>query len=104
MFDRPDVHPLLKALWQPRLIEAIRWIAAEVASDLAAGRKILAVGIEGRAEIAGVTLTGKADRIDLLPDGKRGIVANNELKSVVKGRRVSGRVEQCVSGRIKKKQ
>ncbi|EPR09849.1 helicase [Sphingobium indicum IP26] len=74
MFDRPDVHPLLKALWQPRLIEAIRWIAAEVASDLAAGRKILAVEIEGRAEIAGVTLTGKADRIDLLPDGKLGIV------------------------------
>lgn len=74
MFDRPDVHPLLKALWQPRLIEAIRWIAAEVASDLAAGRKILSVEIEGRAEIAGVTLTGKADRIDLLPDGKLGIV------------------------------
>ncbi|KEQ54853.1 double-strand break repair protein AddB [Sphingobium chlorophenolicum] len=74
MFDRPDVHPLLKALWQPRLIEAIRWIAAEVASDLAAGRKILSVEIEGQAEIAGVTLTGKADRIDLLPDGKLGIV------------------------------
>ncbi|AEG48423.1 double-strand break repair protein AddB [Sphingobium chlorophenolicum L-1] len=74
MFDRPDVHPLLKALWQPRLIEAIRWIAAEVASDLAAGRKILSVEIEGRADIAGVTLTGKADRIDLLPDGKLGIV------------------------------
>ena len=74
MFDRPDVHPLLRALWQPRLIEAIRWIAAEVASDLAAGRRILSVETEGRAEIAGVMLTGKADRIDLLPDGKLGIV------------------------------
>ena len=74
MFDQPNVHPLLKALWQPRLIEAIRWIAAEVASDLAAGRKILSVEIDGRADIAGVTLTGKADRIDLLPDGKLGIV------------------------------
>ncbi|WP_242122592.1 double-strand break repair protein AddB [Sphingobium sp. Sx8-8] len=74
MFDRPDVHPLLRALWQPRLIEAIRWIAAEVASDLAAGRTILAVETEGRAEIAGVTLTGKADRIDRLPDGRIGIV------------------------------
>lgn len=74
MFDRPEVHPLLKALWQPRLIEAIRWIAAEVASDLAANRRILAVETEGRAEIAGVTLTGKADRIDRLPDGTIGIV------------------------------
>ncbi|HEX7876679.1 MAG TPA: double-strand break repair protein AddB [Sphingobium sp.] len=74
MFDRPDVHPLLKALWQPRLIEAIRWIAAEVVADQAAGRRILAVEAEGRADIAGVTLTGKADRIDRMPDGSLGIV------------------------------
>ena len=74
MFDRPDVHPLLKALWQPRLIEAIRWIAAEVAVDRAAGRSILAVEADGRADVAGVTLTGKADRIDRMPDGSLGIV------------------------------
>ena len=74
MFDRPDVHPLLKALWQPRLIEAIRWIAAEVTADQAAGRSILGVETDGRAEIAGVTLTGKADRIDRMPDGSLAIV------------------------------
>lgn len=74
MFDRPDVHPLLKALWQPRLIEAIRWIAAEVAADQAAGRTILAVESDGRADIAGVTLSGKADRIDRMPDGSLAIV------------------------------
>jgi ATP-dependent helicase/nuclease subunit B len=74
MFERPDVHPLLRALWQPRLIEAIRWIAAEVAKDKADGRTILAVEQEGRAEIAGVTLMGKADRIDRLPDGRIGII------------------------------
>ncbi len=74
MFDRPDVHPLLKALWQPRLIEAVRWIADEVAADQAAGRTILAVETDGRAEIAGVTLTGKADRIDRMPNGTLGIV------------------------------
>ncbi|HKY80071.1 MAG TPA: double-strand break repair protein AddB [Sphingobium sp.] len=74
MFDRPDVHPLLKALWQPRLIEAIRWIVAEVAADRAANRTILAVETEGRADIAGVTLTGKADRIDRMADGTLGIV------------------------------
>lgn len=74
MFDRPEVHPLLKALWQPRLIEAIRWIAAEVAKDKAEGRTILAVEREGRADIAGVTLMGKADRIDRLADGRIGII------------------------------
>ncbi|MDO7835315.1 double-strand break repair protein AddB [Sphingobium sp. HBC34] len=74
MFDQPQVHPLLKALWQPRLIEAIRWIAAEVASDKAEGRTILAVEQEGRAEIAGVELMGKADRVDRLADGTLGII------------------------------
>jgi ATP-dependent helicase/nuclease subunit B len=74
MFDRPEVHPLLKALWQPRLIEAIRWIAAEVAKDKAEGRTILAVERDGRADIAGVTLMGKADRIDRLADGTLGII------------------------------
>ncbi|OHD03837.1 MAG: double-strand break repair protein AddB [Sphingomonadales bacterium RIFCSPLOWO2_12_FULL_63_15] len=74
MFDRPEVHPLLKALWQPRLMEAIRWIATEVAKDKAAGRTILAVEREGRAEVAEVTLMGKADRIDRLPDGTLGVI------------------------------
>ncbi|MEA3387951.1 double-strand break repair protein AddB [Sphingobium sp. CCH11-B1] len=74
MFDQPQVHPLLKALWQPRLIEAIRWIAAEVVRDKAEGRVILAVEKEGRADVAGVTLMGKADRIDRLADGRIGII------------------------------
>ncbi|MEJ7926614.1 double-strand break repair protein AddB [Sphingobium sp. AN641] len=74
MFRRADAHPLLRALWQPRLIEAIRWIAAQVEADREAGRSILLVEQEGRAEIAGVTLTGKADRIDRMPDGSLAII------------------------------
>ena len=74
MFDQPQVHPLLKALWQPRLIESIRWIAAEVARDTAECRTILSVEQEGRAEVAGVTLMGKADRLDRLADGRIGII------------------------------
>lgn len=74
MFDQPEVHPLLKALWQPRLIQSIRWIAEEVARDKAEGRVILSVEQEGRAEVAGVTLMGKADRLDRLADGRIGII------------------------------
>ncbi len=74
MFRGADAHPLLRALWQPRLMEAVRWIAAEVATDRAAGRTIALVEQEGKAEIAGVTLTGKADRIDRMPDGSIAIV------------------------------
>ncbi|MBB6123172.1 double-strand break repair protein AddB [Sphingobium subterraneum] len=67
-------HPLLRALWQPRLLAAIEWIAGEVAKDQAEGRRIALVEADGRIDIAGVTLKGKADRIDVFPDGSVGIV------------------------------
>ncbi|MGE4323625.1 MAG: double-strand break repair protein AddB [Sphingobium sp.] len=74
LFDRPDVHPLLQALWQPRLVAGVRWIAEQVMLDRQAGREIAGVELEGRASIAGIMLTGKADRIDRLPDGTIAIV------------------------------
>jgi ATP-dependent helicase/nuclease subunit B len=74
LFAQPDVHPLLRALWQPRLLESIRWIAGEVMADRAAGRSILGAEMEGEAEIAGVKLKGTADRIDRMADGRLAIV------------------------------
>jgi ATP-dependent helicase/nuclease subunit B len=67
-------HPLMRALWQPRLMEAIDWIAREIAMQVAAGRRVLAVEKEGQVDIAGVTLKGKFDRIDRLTDGALAIV------------------------------
>jgi len=67
-------HPLMRALWQPRLIEAIEWIAREMAAQSAAGRRVLAVEQDGQIDVAGVTLRGKFDRIDRLPGGKLAIV------------------------------
>lgn len=69
-------HPMMRALWQPRLIEAVRWIVRETAARALAspGRRILAVEQDGRIEVAGVTLTGKFDRIDAMGDGTLGIV------------------------------
>lgn len=69
-----DAHPLMRALWQPRLMEAIDFIAAEVEKNRRDGRVPLAPEVEGRIEIAGVTLRGVADRIDRLPDGGLAIV------------------------------
>jgi ATP-dependent helicase/nuclease subunit B len=74
MLDDPRTPPMMKALWAPRLKEAIDWIAAEIARGAAAGRQVLAVEREGRIEIAGVTLTGKFDRIDRLPDGTLAVI------------------------------
>ena len=69
-----DVHPLIAALWQPRLMEAIDWIVAESAEQFAAGRTILKTEIGGETMIEGVLLHGKADRIDRMPDGTLGII------------------------------
>jgi ATP-dependent helicase/nuclease subunit B len=67
-------HPMMRALWQPRLMEAIDWIVAKSAELAADGRRVLAVEQDGRIEIAGVTLTGKFDRIDRMPDGALAII------------------------------
>ncbi len=68
------IHPMLRALWSPRLMEAIDWIAAEVARDKGEGRAPVVAERFGEAEIAAVTLYGKVDRIDRLADGKLAIV------------------------------
>ena len=67
-------HPIIRALWQPRLIEAIDWIASRVAEDAAVGRRVAAAEGQGRIAVAGVVLTGRYDRIDTLPGGGIGIV------------------------------
>jgi ATP-dependent helicase/nuclease subunit B len=69
-----SAHPLMRALWQPRLLEAIDWIAAEMANNLASGRRPLAAETKGTCEVEGISLYGEADRIDRFPDGSLAIV------------------------------
>lgn len=68
------IHPMLRALWQPRLIEAVLWIAGEVEIDRASGRAPIAAELMGRAMVAGVELYGRVDRIDRLADGGLAII------------------------------
>ena len=65
------IHPMLRALWQPRLLEAIAWIADQVRADAETGRHPFKAEIEGEATVAGITLHGIADRIDRI--GPRGL-------------------------------
>ncbi|WP_174275152.1 double-strand break repair protein AddB, partial [Sphingomonas bacterium] len=67
-------HPVLRAMWTPRLLEAIDWIAAYSAGLAAAGRHPIAAEIKGEIAIDGLTLRGTADRIDRLADGGLAIV------------------------------
>lgn len=67
-------HPLMRALWQPRLIEAIGWIAGEVKRNAADGRRPISAEVKGSCTVEGIELYGEADRIDRLPDGGLAIV------------------------------
>ncbi len=68
------IHPMLRALWQPRLLEAIKWIADLEAKHQSEGRRPKTAEAWGETELAGIKLFGKADRIDVLPDGNLAIV------------------------------
>jgi ATP-dependent helicase/nuclease subunit B len=74
LLDDAAAHPVLRALWTPRLIEAIEWAAETMSANLALGRVPVAAEIDGRATVAGVELTGKVDRIDRLAGGGLAIV------------------------------
>ena len=68
------IHPMLRALWQPRLMEAIRWIEEQESTNQSLGRRPVAAEKKGEASIAGVLLHGKADRIDRFEVGGIAIV------------------------------
>jgi len=67
-------HPLLRTLWRPRLLEAVDWMAGKIAENRLEGRQPHKAEVEGKTEIAGIRLRGRADRIDLAPDGSLVIV------------------------------
>ncbi len=67
-----NAHPLMRALWAPRLLKALDWVEAEWAR--LPERSIAAIEAKGTMEVLGVTLKGRADRIDLLPGRELAIV------------------------------
>ena len=69
-----DAHPLMRALWQPRLLEAIDWIAEQVARNREQGRLPLRAEAFGECRVDGIELYGIADRIDRLADGGLAII------------------------------
>ncbi|MCW2390614.1 double-strand break repair protein AddB [Sphingobium sp. B11D3A] len=74
MIAQAQAHPLLKTLWQPRLLAALDWVAGAVRDQAGQGRDVLFGEKWGRIERAGVTLRGKPDRIDRFADGTLAIV------------------------------
>lgn len=75
LLSEAGVHPLVRTLWQPRLVEACQWIAETIAkSKIEDRRQPIASELRGKATLAGVDLTGIVDRIDRLDGGALAIV------------------------------
>ena len=68
------IHPMLRALWTPRLLEAIDWIADLERKNQAAGRRPLKAEIKGDTPLSGILVHGRADRIDRLAGGGLAII------------------------------
>jgi ATP-dependent helicase/nuclease subunit B len=65
-------HPLMRALWRPRLMKALEWVEAEIAKT--PDRVPVLIETKGEWTYRGVRITGKADRIDRLGDGTYAVV------------------------------
>jgi ATP-dependent helicase/nuclease subunit B len=65
-------HPLMRALWRPRLMKALEWIEAQIAAE--PDRLPTLFEEDGTWIYRGVEIRGKADRIDRMADGTLAVV------------------------------
>ncbi len=57
-----SAHPLLRALWRPRLMRGLQWVENTIAN--APDRKPVKWEAWGQMQVKGIRIFGKADRID----------------------------------------
>jgi ATP-dependent helicase/nuclease subunit B len=75
LLNEPGVHPIVRTLWGPRLIEPCQWVADRIATQRREDHRVPILSeVRGKANIASIDLTGIADRIDRLDDGTLAIV------------------------------
>ncbi|MEM7779941.1 MAG: double-strand break repair protein AddB [Pseudomonadota bacterium] len=73
-FAEAQVHPLFKGLWQPRLVAALERFEAWIDEAANDGREVLLSETWGTMMVEGIEVSGRADRIDRLPDGSLAII------------------------------
>ncbi|MHA7818100.1 MAG: PD-(D/E)XK nuclease family protein [Erythrobacter sp.] len=73
-FAEAKVHPLFKGLWQPRLIAAMEHFEQWIDDAAREGRQVLTTETRGSMTVKGIEVSGRADRIDQLPDGRLVVV------------------------------
>jgi ATP-dependent helicase/nuclease subunit B len=90
LLSEEAIHPMLRALWGPRLMEAIDALAQLERENRAEGRLPIAAEATGKAKISGIIVQGRVDRIDRLATGGLAIIdyktgAPPSYKAVEKG-------------------
>lgn len=68
----PALDPIARAFWLPRIVPALRWAAAQIWDR--DDRRPVGVEVRGEYVAGGLTLHGKADRIDRDGEGRLAIV------------------------------
>jgi len=75
VLDEMSAHPLMRALWRPRLLAALDWVDAEIAKLRSEDSRVpVAIEKWGDFDHRGVKILAKADRIDSMPDGRLAVV------------------------------
>ncbi len=72
VLEQMNAHPLMRALWRPRLMKALEWVETEIAAH--PERKPVLFEEWGAMLVRGIEIIGKADRIDRFADGTLAIV------------------------------
>ncbi len=68
------IHAMLRALWGPRVLEAVDSLAELERKNQERGRRPLVAEAKGETPLAGVLVHGRVDRIDRLADGGLAII------------------------------
>ena len=74
VLDEMSAHPLMRSLWQPRLLKALEWVEEETVRQRGEGRTVLGTELRGEMLFDGIRLHGRADRIDRIEGGKLAVV------------------------------
>ncbi len=88
LLNSDSTSPLLRTMWRPRLMAAIAWIAEETKRLIENGRTVLAAEVWGDMQVRDVRISGRADRIDRLEDGKKLAVIDYKTGSPPSGAQV----------------
>ncbi|HEY4548155.1 MAG TPA: double-strand break repair protein AddB [Pedomonas sp.] len=87
-------QPLIANLWRPRLQRISNWVAARVHERMAGNWTQAGVEVSGEIEVAGITLKGKADRIERDHEGRLAIIDYKTGEPPTHAQRESGYAPQ----------